>query len=157
MAIEVAGDAAEEERRATKSQLSDQAESCSGKEKATPGYRRSRWKLLLDDTGREVLTSETHYDEVSERLQALWKGSYASSSEETALQRGMVLNRGWGDSPESSVEFLGGWEESVGGKHRSASSGPDSGQGLGNTELYGFPGLLFEVLKNGAVSSMTIY
>ncbi|RAO65197.1 uncharacterized protein BHQ10_001209 [Talaromyces amestolkiae] len=120
-------------------------------------YRRSRWKILLDDSGREVLTSETHYDEVAERLQNVWKGSYASSSEETALQRGMVLNRGWGDSPESSVEFLGGWEESVGGKHRAASSGPDSGQGLGNTELYGFPGLLFEVLKNGAVSSMTIY
>ncbi|KUL83674.1 hypothetical protein ZTR_07501 [Talaromyces verruculosus] len=120
-------------------------------------YRRSRWKILLDDSGREALTSETHYDELSERLQALWKGSYASSSEETTLQRGMVLNRGWGDSPESSVEFLGGWEESVGGKHRSASSGPDSGQALGNTELYGFPGLLFEVLKNGAVSSMTIY
>jgi hypothetical protein len=41
MAIEVAAEAAEDERRATKSQLSDQAESCSGKEKATPGYDRT--------------------------------------------------------------------------------------------------------------------
>lgn len=120
-------------------------------------YRRSRWKIILDPSAQETLTSETHYDEISSQLQQAWRGAYSSTSEERALQRGMVLNRGWGDSPESSVEFLGGWEESAGGKHRSTSTGPDSGQGLGNTELYGFPGLLFEVLKNGAVSSMTIY
>lgn len=121
-------------------------------------YRRSRWRISLDgSSAQDDLTSETHYDEISKRLREVWKASYTSASEEAALQRGMVLNRGWGDSPESSVEFLGGWEESAGGKHRSASVGPDGGQGLGNTELFGFPGLLFEVLKNGAVSSMTIY
>ncbi|KKA23492.1 UPF0183 domain protein [Rasamsonia emersonii CBS 393.64] len=118
-------------------------------------HRRSRWKILLDSSG-DCLTSETHYDEVSRRLKEVWKGSYANAAEEKALQRGMVLNRGWGDSPESSVEFLGGWEDSA-GKHRSASAGQDSGHGLGNTELFGFPGLLFEVLKNGAVSCMTVY
>jgi isoleucyl-tRNA synthetase len=120
-------------------------------------YRRSRWRILIGDSADDDITSETHFEEISQRLRKVWRASYSSASEETALQRGMVLNRGWGDSPESSVEFLGGWEESAGGKHRSTSAGPDGGQGLGNTELFGFPGLLFEVLKNGAVSSMTIY
>ncbi|KAH8690084.1 hypothetical protein BGW36DRAFT_329586 [Talaromyces proteolyticus] len=118
-------------------------------------HRRSRWQILLGPSAGN-LTSETHYDEISRRLKKVWKDSYSSSAEEAALQRGMVLNRGWGDSPESSVEFLGDWEESAGGKHRS-STGQDGARGLGNTELFGFPGLLFEVLKNGAVSSMTIY
>ncbi|KAL1854968.1 hypothetical protein Plec18167_004580 [Paecilomyces lecythidis] len=119
-------------------------------------HRRSRWTIHLDSAGDD-LTSETPYDEVSGRLKELWKGSYSNPAEEKALQRGMVLNRGWGDSPESSVEFLGGWEESTGGRQRAVSAGPDSGQGLGNTELFGFPGLLFEVLKNGAVSCLTVY
>jgi hypothetical protein len=67
----------------------------------------------------------------------------------------MVLNRDWGDSPESSVEFLGGWEETTA---KGQPSGVDGHDGkLGNTELFGFPGLLFEVLKNGAVSSLTVY
>ncbi|KAJ5557979.1 hypothetical protein N7535_009472 [Penicillium sp. DV-2018c] len=117
-------------------------------------HRRSRWRLLLDDSG-ESLTSESPYDEISERLRTTWKGTYANSTEERALQRPMVLNRGWGDSPESSVEFLGGWEESTNKGPRTGADGQDGG--LGNTELFGFPGLLFEVLKNGAVSCLTVY
>lgn len=117
-------------------------------------HRRSRWTINLN-TGGDSVSSETPYDEISERLRETWKGSYASVTEEQALQRPMVLNRGWGDSPESSVEFLGGWEESTG---RGQRAGPDSHDGgLGNTELFGFPGLLFEVIKNGAVSCLTIY
>ncbi|CAL5869184.1 uncharacterized protein PFLUO_LOCUS3412 [Penicillium psychrofluorescens] len=116
-------------------------------------HRRSRWRIQLDSSG-DHLTSETPYDEVSERLRDLWKESFSNPAEERALQRPMVLNRGWGDSPESSVEFLGGWEEST-AKGVRTGDGDDSG--LGNTELFGFPGLLFEVLKNGAVSCLTIY
>lgn len=66
----------------------------------------------------------------------------------------MVLNRGWGDSPGSSCELLGGWEESAEGAVRNAAEG---GGGLGNTELFGFPGLVFEVLKNEAVSCLTVF
>jgi hypothetical protein len=101
------------------------------------------------------LSSESSYEEISERLRKAWKGAYASPAEERALQRPMVLNRGWGDSPESSVEFLGGWEETTAKGPRSGADGQDGG--LGNTELFGFPGLLFEVLKNGAVSCLTVY
>jgi len=116
-------------------------------------HRRSRWRIQLDNSG-DNLSSETSYNEISERLRDLWKGSFANSVEERALQRPMVLNRGWGDSPDSSVEFLGGWEEST-AKGTRTGDGHDAG--LGNTELFGFPGLLFEVLKNGAVSCLTIY
>lgn len=117
-------------------------------------HRRSRWTIHLARSG-DGLTSESPYDEISTKLRNVWKNTYSDSSEERALQRPMVLNRGWGDSPESSVEFLGGWEETTAKGHR---SGPDSHDGgLGNTELFGFPGLLFEVLKNGAVSCLTVY
>ncbi|KAL4935762.1 hypothetical protein BDV06DRAFT_217178 [Aspergillus oleicola] len=112
-------------------------------------YRRSRWKIDLNVPGAPV-SSETRYDEVSARLRSVWKGSYANPAEERVLERPMVLNRGWGDSPESSVEFLGGWEETTGKGQRTGHGGHDGG--LGNTELFGFPGLLFEVMKNGAVS-----
>lgn len=120
-------------------------------------YRRSRWTIHVGTPGEGLLTSETPYDEISERLCEEWKGFYKSAAEERALQRPMILNRGWGDSPESSVELLGDWEESTGGKRRPGSNSPDGIQGLGNTELFGFPGLLFEVMKNGAVSCLTVY
>lgn len=119
-------------------------------------HRRSRWTIHLNPAG-DFLTSETPYDEISERLSEIWQESYKDAGEERPLQRPMVLNRGWGDSPESSVEFLGGWEEGTGVKQRSGADNHDPGQGLGNTELFGFPGLLFEVMKNGAVSCLTIY
>lgn len=117
-------------------------------------HRRSRWTIHLDQSG-DALTSESPYDEISTKLRAVWKGFYSNSDEEQTLQRPMVLNRGWGDSPESSVEFLGGWEETTAKGQRNGPDGHDGG--LGNTELFGFPGLLFEVLKNGAVSCLTVY
>jgi isoleucyl-tRNA synthetase len=120
-------------------------------------HRRSRWRLqfhLTESDADQSLTSETPFSQISPRLKDLWKDSYASPEEEKSSQRGMVLNRGWGDSPESSVELLGGWEEGVGEK---GGVHGDGVQGLGNTELFGFPGMLFEVLKNDTVSCLTIY
>lgn len=119
-------------------------------------HRRSRWTIALDPSNGS-LNSETPYQQISYQLGKLWHGSFPSPNEEKALQQGMVLNRGWGDSPESSIELLGGWEDSSGGKQQTGGIGNDGGQGLGNTELFGFPGLLFEVLKNGAVSCLTVY
>jgi hypothetical protein len=72
----------------------------------------------------------------------------------------MALNRGWGDSPGSSCELLGGWDEGLGKKSRFANPGSGMVEGVtdvGNVELFGFPGMVFEVLKNGAVSSLTVY
>ena len=74
----------------------------------------------------------------------------SSAEDEKQMQRGMVLNRGWGESPDSSIELLGGFEE-----------GPSKHEGhtavMNNTELFGFPGMLFEVLKNDTVSCLTVY
>ncbi|KAJ5481140.1 hypothetical protein N7539_007034 [Penicillium diatomitis] len=117
-------------------------------------HRRSRWTIHLDSSDK-TLNSETPYDEISQTLRDVWRGSEAGVSGRRDMQRPMVLNRGWGDSPESSVEFLGGWEESMARGPRNVSDGHDGG--LGNTELFGFPGLLFEVLKNGSVSCLTVY
>ena len=121
-------------------------------------HRRSRWQIHTgpSDTDAQVLTSEMSFKEISESLKDLWKESYANPDEEKSMQRGMVLNRGWGDSPGSSIELLGGLEDHPG--HQLVSSATEDGvQGLGNTQLFGFPGLLFEVLKSGNVSCLTVY
>ena len=120
-------------------------------------YRRVRWEI---DTGEPEyepasLNSEAPFLELSRSLQQVWKGSCGSESEQLSLQKGMVLNRGWGDSPGSSCELLGGWEESADTRKKGNISA--EGPGSGNTELFGFPGLVFEVLKNDAVSCLTVY
>jgi Uncharacterised protein family (UPF0183) len=122
-------------------------------------HRRSRWSIQTNQTAieGEVLTSEIPFSDLSEMLKSMWHGSYRSEDEEKSMQRGMVLNRGWGESPESSVELLGGWEDNASPQRTGGLQSSDGVQGLGNTELFGFPGLLFEVLKNGTVSCLTVY
>lgn len=123
-------------------------------------YRRSRWIIESpphNESGMP-LTSETLFSDISASLRLTWRGNYNSESEEKSLERGMVLNRGWGDSPGSSCELLGGWEENTTEQKRgSDNAGTVSGPGFGNTELFGFPGLIFEVLKNDFISCVTIY
>ena len=123
-------------------------------------HRRSRWTIRLehDAVDADILTSEMPFKEISKHLKDVWKGTYGSRDEEDTLQRGMVLNRGWGDSPGSSCELLGGWEEHLDGKRPATSGAATNGsQVLGNTELFGFPGLIFEVLKSDAISCLTVY
>ncbi|KAI8955569.1 hypothetical protein F4801DRAFT_528254 [Xylaria longipes] len=118
-------------------------------------HRRSRWEVsyLSKTESDTVIDSETPFDEIEERLREEWKSTYASEDDAKRRQRGMVLNRGWGDSPGSSCEFLGGWEDSSGGI--AAKKLDDSEEST--TTLYGFPGLVFEVLKNNYVSAVTVY
>jgi len=125
-------------------------------------HRRSRWRIVLDDNGQPLdLTSEMRFREVSDILKDVWHGSYRDVEEEKRMQRGMVLNRGWGigDSPESSIELLGGFEEGPSPKQQDSkgASGEASVPDMSNTELFGFPGVLFEVLKNDIVSCLTVY
>jgi hypothetical protein len=121
-------------------------------------HRRCRWEIqyLRPGRGQDIINSESPFEDVEERLHEEWKSIYKNAEEAKARQRGMVLNRDWGDSPGSSCELLGGWEESVGGK-RTNPSGTEDVRGLGNTTLFGFPGLVFEVLKNGTVSGLTVF
>lgn len=113
-------------------------------------HRRCRWEIgYLSDTGNgEPVSSESPFPEIEERLGQKW-GELTSNQKSLPQQRGMVLNRGWGDSPGSSCELLGGWEES--GMKRIGATG-DS---LSN--LFGFPGLVLEVLRNGFVNTLTIF
>ena len=116
-------------------------------------HRRLRWKLATTDDV-ELIDSEQPFSEASVALKDIWRDWYENGEDEKKMQRPMVLNRGWNESPESSIELLGGFEEST----PSRGTG-DAGQqaALNNTELFGFPGMLFEVLKNDAVSCLTIY
>jgi hypothetical protein len=123
-------------------------------------HRRCRWEIEYLSIGDSdyIVNSETPFKDVEQRLHEEWKSIYRNAEEAKARQRGMVLNRDWGDSPGSSCELLGGWEDSVGGKRTdSAGTGTDGVTGLGNTTLFGFPGLVFEVLKNGTVSGLTVF
>ena len=120
-------------------------------------YRRSRWVIDAKLPGSDVaLNSETPFTTLSGALQQLWPEGFANGPSKDSAQRAMVLNRDWGDSPGSSCEFLGDWEEGP-DTPKPADSNTDGGLGFGNTKLYGFPGLLFEVLKNDAVSCLTVY
>jgi hypothetical protein len=123
-------------------------------------HRRCRWDIdyLSRKMGNSPVTSETHFEEVEQLLREEWESIYTDPAEAKQRQRGMVLNRGWGDSPGSSCELLGGWEDSARGKRLDRpNSVLDEEKGLGNTTLYGFPGLVFEVLKNGTVSGLTVF
>jgi hypothetical protein len=113
-------------------------------------HRRCRWDIgyLADADGEPAVTSESDFRQIEDRMSSTWE-SVLSKGKAQSRQRGMVLNRGWGDSPGSSCEFLGGWEES--GARRTETNGDST------TTLYGFPGMVFEVLKNGFVNTVTVF
>ncbi|KAI1362707.1 hypothetical protein F5Y08DRAFT_311229 [Xylaria arbuscula] len=118
-------------------------------------HRRVRWEIAyVDNTEAEFpIDSESQFSEIEEALRKEWKDTYTSEEDAQKRQRGMVLNRGWGDSPGSSIEFLGGWEDSSGG----TIAKKFEGNGDSTSTLCGFPGLVFEVLKNEYVSAVTVF
>ena len=131
-------------------------------------YRRSRW--ILDDISHESegepLTSEMKWDDLSLSLKHHFRNSYTDEGERENLQRGMVLNRGMDDSPGSSCELLGEFEDDFEDLHldsgkqqvpmRSSEHAKDFEE-LSDPELFGFPGMAFEILRNGAISCLTIF
>ena len=123
-------------------------------------HRRCRWIIDAEPFDDDVteLNSETPFSTISRKLQRLWDDRLFGENNTETFKQGMVLNRGWGNSPGSSCELLGGWEESDKTYEKEIEKMVgDDGPGLGNTELFGFPGLVFEVLKNDIVSCLTIY
>ncbi|OAL19065.1 hypothetical protein AYO22_10013 [Fonsecaea multimorphosa] len=121
-------------------------------------HRRSRWVIRTrGETRGPFLSSEMAFSEISRALKEVWHETYKDENEEKQMQRGMVLNRGWGESPESSIELLGDLEESPTREKTDDHGTVDAGGGMGNTELFGFPGMLFEVLKNDTVSCLTVF
>ncbi len=117
-------------------------------------HRRLRWKIV-PPAKAQLVHSELTFSTVAIVLKNIWHGWYQNEDEEKKMQRGMVLNRGWGESPESSIELLGDFEEST--PARAPVDAAEEAAALNNTELFGFPGMLFEVLKNDAISCLTVY
>ena len=121
-------------------------------------HRRSRWRIRIpSNTEQDLVSSESSFSTISLALRQIWQHTYESTEDERKMQRGMVLNRGWDESPDSSVELLGGFEDGADASRRGRGNPKESVGVLNNTELYGFPGMLFEVLKNDTVSCVTIY
>jgi hypothetical protein len=131
-------------------------------------HRRLRWTLesIPSDEGAqaEPLTSERHWRDIQTRLQAAFRGLYASDEEERAASLPMVVNRGWGREEfgvDAEWGVVGGWEDGASAAARRGRDDARPGEGdqerMGAAEVYGFPGLVFEVLKNGAVSCLMVY
>ncbi|KAL8998247.1 MAG: hypothetical protein Q9169_002651 [Polycauliona sp. 2 TL-2023] len=112
-------------------------------------HRRSQWMIDPDTSGTgtsNILDSETSFTSLSSELRNIWKGNYGGNQAEKATQNAIVLDRDWGDSPGSSYEVLEGWEDGEQTQKRGTST--QEGSGSGTTQIFGFPGMLFEVLKN---------
>ncbi|RMZ80674.1 hypothetical protein DV738_g2741, partial [Chaetothyriales sp. CBS 135597] len=122
-------------------------------------HRRCRWKIIHpSDPNSDHLHSESPFSDLRLRLAHLWQELYEDEEEQKKMQRAMVLNRGWDESPDSSVELLGGFEDGDEPATQSVRlSTTEISTELNNTDLYGFPGMLFEVLKNDAISCLTVY
>ncbi|RMD44304.1 hypothetical protein DV735_g918, partial [Chaetothyriales sp. CBS 134920] len=121
-------------------------------------HRRCRWKIIHpSNPNSDRLNSETPFSDLRLRLGHLWQELYEDEEEQKKMQRAMVLNRGWDESPDSSVELLGGFEDGYEAATQTVRMSNEISTELNNTDLYGFPGMLFEVLKNDAISCLTVY
>ncbi|KAF7193012.1 hypothetical protein HII31_05657 [Pseudocercospora fuligena] len=108
-------------------------------------HRRLRWQLHLNNTSSGP-SSEHTFDEIKPDLIRAFQGIWPESE----MGRGKVINRTWGANPSDSSFFLPDAEQDL------VEEGGGSEQWLGNTKLYQFPGLTFEVLGNGAISALTV-
>lgn len=112
-------------------------------------HRRSRWSLE-HVKGASSITSESKFPEVHDQL----VGNFSNQWPEKDMKEGMVIVRDWaGDSPSGSAILIGEGAES----EEEEAWGKDGEQWLKNTQLYKFPGLMFEVMHNGAISALTVY
>ena len=112
-------------------------------------HRRLRWTLNFPNTPyiSDPLTSETKFDDLKPTLLHVFHGVWPESQ----MGRGKVVNRTWGGAGVSDSTFF------LPDAERELVEGGGSEQWLGNTKLFAFPGLGFEVLDNGPVSGLTVY
>ena len=123
-------------------------------------HRRLRWTLeswpYASGVNSDGLTSETKFWDIQARLRDVFKHIYENEEEEKEQQQPLAINRDWGEGSSlgSSVELLGGWEES---KKRGDHEGAYEFGKIGEVLVFGFPGLAFEVLKTGVVSQLQVW
>lgn len=137
-------------------------------------HRRLRWSfdswpLPADDeissstysTSSNPLTSEHKFRAIQTHLRAVFRETYATELEQNEQQQPQAFNRDWGDNSSlgnSVVELLGAFDEGAGGRQKAGVSDSAAEYGrLGEVLVYGFPGLAFEVLKNGCVAWVQIW
>jgi hypothetical protein len=121
-------------------------------------HRRLRWTLEDWPGGyTEPLTSEMKFRDIQCRLKEVFKDSYESVDKEREQQQPIAINRDWGESSSlgGSVELLGGWEES--GRKKGDESTASGEEKIGEVLMFGFPGIAFEVLKNGVVGLLQVW
>ncbi|KAF8540969.1 hypothetical protein BDD12DRAFT_916279 [Trichophaea hybrida] len=110
-------------------------------------YRRCRWTIDLPAAAKTPVEfrvdSEMSFQDALVQLRKRFGGG----------QKPMPLSRG-SDSPSSSCELLGGWEDGDSAAIKGLGGHETT---FGNTELYGFPGFIFEVLKNKRISCLTVF
>lgn len=118
-------------------------------------HRRLRWSISLLPTpnaSAPLMISEQHFDnDMKPRLLQ----AFANGRLDSEMARGKVVNRSWsGSGPSDSTFFLLRDDEQDLEEEATAESGSE--EWLANSKLYAFPGLVFEVLENGAVSALTV-
>ena len=110
-------------------------------------HRRLRWILDLPNVSAAAgLSSEANFtSHLKPKLLKAFEGMWPAAD----MGRGKVVNRTWEGSPSDSSFFLPDKDEDF-------TDGAGSESWVGNTRLFSFPGLVFEVLEGGAVGGLTI-
>lgn len=117
-------------------------------------YRRSRWIIEHDNNTTDLaMNSEIPFKDLANSLERVW---YDPSRGDSPYRRWFPVNRnrGW-NSPGSSCELAGGWEEQA--DERRMEVVTEGAPGDGNAKMFGYPGAVFEVLRNDTVASVMVY
>lgn len=112
-------------------------------------HRRLRWTLELPSTPNDVfLHSECNFES---ELKPTLLETYTEAAKDSQTAMGRVINRCW-DDPMDSGFFLPDQDRDE------ADDGSTKGgeAWLGNVRLFQFPGVMFEVLQNGAVAGVYV-
>lgn len=114
-------------------------------------HRRLRWTLELPSTSPSddtILHSECHFEH---ELKPALLQTYTEAARDAQTAMGRVINRCW-DDPMDSGFFLPDEDRD----EADDGSAKGSEAWLGNVRLFQFPGIMFEVLQNGAVAGLYV-
>ncbi len=116
-------------------------------------HRRLRWVLKLPDmpfVAEDSLSSESSFDQ---DLKPALLQAFANGRPNAEMGRGKVINRTWGGSGGDGLSESGFFLPDA---EKDLVEGDGSEAWLGNTKLYTFPGLGWEVLDGGWVTALTV-
>jgi hypothetical protein len=112
-------------------------------------HRRLRWTLELPNTSDDlILHSECNFEH---ELKPTLLHTYIEAAKDAQTAMGRVINRCW-DDPMDSGFFLPDQDRD----EADDGSARGSEAWLGNVRLFQFPGVMFEVLQNGAVAGVYV-